>query len=50
MGNTSQSGGENQEKCHTSVVTVKEREGAAEAVMKLVQQQAFHREIKLLEA
>ena len=34
----------------TDVVTVKERECAAQAVMKLVQEQAFGREIRVLEA
>lgn len=37
-------------RCHTNVVAVKEREGAAKAVIKLVQQQAFNKEITLLEA
>ncbi|XDV46694.1 hypothetical protein PO909_014534 [Leuciscus waleckii] len=36
-------------KCQTDVVTVKERESAAKAVIKLVQQQAFSQEIKALE-
>lgn len=35
-------------KCQINVVTVKERESAAKAVIKLVQQQAFSREIKAL--